>query len=61
VVIKCLNFVVMFNFRSVYQTWDPQVDPVVVINKQYLTSRDDVIEHVEDLVFIILGRYFYVC
>lgn len=40
---------------SAYDSWDPQVDPVIGINRQYLTSRDDVIEHVEDLVFIILG------
>lgn len=48
-------------YRPVYQSaWDPKVDPVVGINKQYLTSLDDVIEHVEDLVFIILGIDFVV-
>lgn len=40
---------------SAYQSWDPQTDPVVGINKQYLNTVEDVVEHVEDLVFVILG------
>ncbi|KAL4232720.1 hypothetical protein ACF0H5_007408 [Mactra antiquata] len=38
-----------------HNVWDPQVDTVVGINKQYLSMLEDVIEHVEDLVFLILG------
>ncbi|XP_069133563.1 uncharacterized protein [Argopecten irradians] len=34
--------------------WDPHIDVVVGLNKQYLTTLEDVIEHVEDIMFVIL-------
>ncbi|XP_071135639.1 uncharacterized protein [Mytilus edulis] len=37
-------------------TWDPHVDLVIGLNKQYLTAPEDVIEHVEDLIFVILSN-----
>ncbi|KAK3580495.1 hypothetical protein CHS0354_001094 [Potamilus streckersoni] len=37
-------------------TWDPNADIVIGLNKQYLASLEEVIEHVEDIVFIILGN-----
>lgn len=42
-------------WSAYHSSWDPITDPVIGLSKQYLTSLDDVIEHVEDLVFIILG------
>ena len=52
---------VLCAFRSAYHSsWDPTTDPVIGLTKQYLTSLEDVIEHVEDLVFIILGESLYI-
>ncbi|XP_060076255.1 uncharacterized protein LOC132555891 [Ylistrum balloti] len=34
--------------------WDPHIDVVVGLNKQYLTTLEEVIEHVEDIMFVIL-------
>lgn len=42
-------------WSAYHSSWDPTTDPVIGLTKQYLTSLEDVIEHVEDLVFIILG------
>ncbi|CAG2257658.1 unnamed protein product [Mytilus edulis] len=39
-----------------HSTWDPHVDLVIGLNKQYLTAPEDVIEHVEDLIFVILSN-----
>ncbi|KAK3098584.1 hypothetical protein FSP39_020939, partial [Pinctada imbricata] len=36
--------------------WDPHVDVVVGLHKQFLTTMEDVIEHVEDLIFVILSN-----
>ena len=45
--------------RSAYHsTWDPHVDVVIGLNKQYLTTSEDVIEHVEDLIFVILSKFY---
>ena len=47
----------LFYCRSAYHSsWDLTTDPVIGLSKQYLTTLEDVIEHVEDLVFIILGK-----
>lgn len=35
--------------------WDPKLKAVIGINRQYLTTREDIIDHVETLVFLILG------
>lgn len=43
--------------RSAHHSqWDLQNDVVIGLNKQYLTTPEEVTEHVEDLIFIIIGE-----
>ncbi|KAL5009734.1 hypothetical protein ScPMuIL_012039 [Solemya velum] len=39
-----------------HSRWDPRVETVIGLNKQPLSNLEDVIEHVEDLIFIILSN-----
>lgn len=56
---QCVELFILL--RSVYSSkWDPQVDLVVGINKQYLKYPEDALEHIEDLIFAILSEYWSV-
>ncbi|GFN84715.1 alpha-latrocrustotoxin [Plakobranchus ocellatus] len=39
---------------SLWRSWNPSTEPVVGLNKQYLTRREDVKEDVLDIIFCIL-------